>query len=59
MVLEVIMIPKFTKESINFIFNKLASLFNLFFPGVVILELFLKKDIFQSRLKIFFHIVCI
>lgn len=40
--------PKMYKETLNLFFNKLAILFNSFFPGMVILELFFKKGYFSN-----------
>lgn len=36
------------KEFVNLFFSKLAKLFNHFFPGIVVLELFFNKGFFSS-----------
>ena len=40
---------KINRETVNLFSNKLAKLFNNFFPGIVVLELFFKRGYFSNQ----------
>jgi hypothetical protein len=44
------MASNINKETVNLLFDKLAKLFNYFFPGMVILELFFHKGLFSNSI---------